>query len=332
MRGLKEKGFSLLELMLVLMVSIFVVGSYLKIFNHSVKAEGHNNLKNNITLKGEHILTSFENAVRLTGLANSSQNFKDGLVIPQAQGIAANVDAGNYLAGMAVFTFLSPYGGPVTKTVNTAVTDGSGCILTLQSSASFFNTANPKISILNKGTNAGEVYTASYAATTSNVLVASSFQPALTDTCENTFPMGTLVTGANISYEFSYINNTVKLAGLGDSPILFTYPREEMPFVLLQFLVEIVDENGAVTLREWKATPTSPERPFIKAVRFGFVLTSREEREDKTVAGNAFRYCFFESQYCFSAPLNTRKRYTPFSRVIYIRNYDYLQKNIAGAP
>ncbi len=335
-------GFTLIELMIAMTVSLFVIGTYLRFFSHSVKIEASTQLKSNITVKGEHILDTLENSMRLAGLGNTSTQFKAGTVIVSADGIAEAVSAGNVFADGFNFTFESPYGGPVTK-VLTAQGSIPGCTITLQSSAALYS-GMPNLLIINRN----NIYQATLSSMNGNQITTATMTPTPVGTsCGDAFPAGTLVTGLNRIYSLNTtgttggacagcVNFTEQIGG-GTNPIaLFSYPKAEMPFFAVQFLTETVDAAGVAT-RAWITSVNDCNTPLvvgtanvcstIKAVRFGFVLTAKGEREG-TPAATSFQYCLFDDSYCFAAPADTNKRYLAFSRTVYLRNIDSLQRNL----
>lgn len=333
-------GFTLIELMIALSVSLFVIGTFLRFFSHTVRIEANNNIKGNITLKGQHLLDTVEGAVRLAGLGNTSTQYKTGAVIAAAQGLAQSVSAGNTFSGDFTFTFESPYGGPVTK-VLTAQGSLPACTITLQSSASLYNGLFTLLLI-----NRSDIYQGTLGALSGNQITTTALTPSVVGltACGDAFPAGTLVTGPNRVYSLTTTYAllpacsgcvTLTETTVGATTVLFSIPRTEMPFFALQFLTE-TDTAGVIT-RAWVTTindcntPLVPGTPnicsTIKAVRFGFVLTAKTEREGGAADSN-FQYCLFDSGYCFNAPANTNRRYAAFSRTVYLRNIDSLKRNL----
>jgi hypothetical protein len=324
----------MIELILAIVVSFIVIGTYLRFFTHSVKLEAHNTLKSGVALRGQNFMDSFENIARLTGLANSSDAFRSGWVITAANGNAASVTAGNYTAGTATFTFQSPFGGAVTKVLSA---QGSlpNCTITVQNSASLY-AGMPHYFLINRD----NIYTATVSAINNNQITATvSPTPVGISACGDAFPSTTLVTGPNREYTLAFNDTqrtrlTERVLPSGSAVQLFDAPREEIPFFLLQFLTETVDNNNIVT-RQWLTSVTGCNSNLddaacktIKAVRFAFVMAARQSRDASGgTAPNEFSYCFFDD-YCFEAPVDTDRRYLSFSRVIYLRNFDSLQRNL----
>ncbi len=328
-----SQGFTLLELMLAIVISLFVIGTYLRFFAHSTRVEAHNNMKSNITLKGEHILNTLDNAIRLTGLGNTSAEFRTGNVIATATGTAASVNGGTS-AGPVDFSFISPYGGPVTK-VLAASNQTPACTITVQNSASLHGaSSNPLLLLINHN----NVYrgTLNGTPTTNQFTLSTLLDPAGNSVtgqdCAALFPpLRTLVTGENRTFQLTYgdAGFLFQVPLVSDGLIRIKHSKAEMPYILLQFLTESDASGGEGELsisRTWTALPA--DREDIKAVRIAFVLATKEAREGAATE-NAFQYCFFEpTPYCFSAPANTNFRYAAFSRVIYLRNYDSLKRHL----
>ena len=330
-------AFSLIELMIAMTATLFLVATFFRVFTHATRLETNNNLKNNVSLKGEHILDSLENSIRLIGLANNSTEFSAGAVIPSAQGKAVSVGAGNYLTGTFNFSFRSPWGGPITKVVSATGTQPA-CVVTIMNSNSLFAELDNLLFI-----NKNDIYTATFSAgstgntfTTATITSTNPLAPAIPSgvTCDSLFPSSTLVTGANTLYELAFDGSIIQFRDATWNRIIFAYPKEEMPFFVLQFLVEtsVTDGEGELYAnRAWapSVNDCGSAQPdvckTIKAVRFGFVLTSRESRIDKGTDSGTFQYCLFDDSTCFSANANTGKRYFSFSRTVYMRNYDFMK-------
>jgi len=327
-------AFSLIELMIAMTATIFLITTFFRLFNHAARLETNNNLKTNVTLKGEHILDTLENSIRLIGLANTNSDLAATVVtdriISSADGIAGTITAGNYITDPVNFTFHSPWGGPITKVISATGTTPA-CTVTIMNSNSLFAELSTLLFI-----NKEKIYTVTF---TPGVTGATFTTTAITPTptvndCATLFPSSTIVTGPNTRYELSFSNSLLQFRDAVSNRIIFTYPREEIPFFVLQFLTEAEVTGGEGELYSnqlWSplvsdCTATTPTVcSTIKAVRFGFVMTAREARIDKTPAPNAFKYCLFDDAYCFEAPTNTGKRYVAFSRTVYIRNYDFLK-------
>lgn len=337
-------GFTLLELMIAIGLTLFVVGTYLRFFSHTARYEANNTLKTSAMLKGEYIADTLENAIRLIGLSNTSLDFRTGTIVASANGAAVSVTDGGYLSDMVIFDFVSPWGGPVTSTKGTPLGTAPNCTLFPANLNSILG-GNQSFNIITKD--------GKYAATASidpndqGQIPLLSLTPSASGSCDALFPAeGTIITGPNRQYSLRYVNGTFSLSYTippdTTTFFVFSYPQEEIPFLTLQFLTETVAGNGTITRTwtdnitdcSWGTYPTDPPYPAcstIKAVRFGFVVTAKGERVGSS-GTNAFNYCFFQdganNNVCYSASPNTGKRYAAFSRVVHLRNYDYLKQHL----
>ena len=338
----RRHGFTLIELMIAIVVSLFVIATFLRFFSHTVKVEGRSTVKSDITLKGNHILDTVESAIRLAGLGNSSLEFKNGTVITAASGIATNVDGGP-LNSPATFTFVSPWGGPVTKV---AVIEGETptCRIYPQNNNAFTGDVGAVGTALL--INRANIFTAAYLRESATAIVTQSpFQypnpndpvnPLNVDSglaCAEMFPPhATILTGPNRTYTLVYdiTNQQLRLTDTTNGLNLFTIPRIEVPFMVMQFLTEAEATGGEgelYTARQWTTVPA--DLTTIKAVRFGFVMASRLPQDMNAALLTGIQYCMYGV--CFTPPNdadNQHKRYTAFSRVIYLRNIDSLKRHL----
>ncbi|HNT27561.1 MAG TPA: type II secretion system protein [bacterium] len=338
----RRHGFTLIELMIAIVVSLFVIGTFLRFFSHAVRVEGRSTVKSDITLKGNHILDTVESAIRLAGLGNSSLEFKNGAVILAASGVATNVDGGP-LNSPASFTFVSPWGGPVTKV---AVIEGEtpACRIYPQNNNAFTGDLNAVGTILL--VNKANIFTAGYLRESATSIVTQtpftypdlSNYPNLLNVdaglaCAEMFPPhATILTGPNRAYTLTYDVTTQKFRFFeaGATADIISMPREEIPFMVLQFLTEAEATGGEgelYTARLWTVAPA--DFSTIKAVRFGFVMASRLPQDMNAALLTGIQYCMFGV--CFTPPNSPdiqHKRYTAFSRVVYLRNIDSLKRHL----
>ncbi len=338
------QGFTLIELMIAIGLTLFVVGTYLRFFGHTARYEANNTLKTAAMLKGEYIADTLENAIRLIGLSNTSLDFRTGAIIASANGAAVSVTNGGYLTDIVYFTFISPWGGPVTSTKGTPLGVAPNCTL-FPSNLNSILSGNQSFNIITR--DGKYVATASIDPDDQGQIPFLSLTPSVSGSCASLFPAeGTIITGPNRQYSLTYLNGMISLSYTipPDTTTfsVFSYPQEEIPFFTLQFLTETVALNGTITRAwtnevsdcSWGTYPADPPYPVcstIKAIRFGFVVTARSDRVEST-GTNAFSYCFFQdstgNDVCYSAAPNTGKRYAAFSRVVHLRNYDYLKQHL----
>lgn len=323
----KSNGFTLIELMIALSISIIVFGTFFKIFNNTVKIESNNDQKNAVAQRGEYILNSLDSAMRLIGLSNTMTEFKAAnVIITSFTGLSPANQNGGAVAGNLNFTFRSPYGGFVSK-VDTVTGTSPACTFTLTNTAGVFAGATTFLI-----TNKREIYTATGSVSGSGAITTSAITPApINGTCASNFPIGTLITGVAIQYQLTYSNGVFEFKNLSTDTTIFSYNNTIVPFLDLEFLTEVTDASGVVT-RSWKAVvpqtdpdglgPLTSEVQAIKAVRFGFVMKTRENRD--TATAGTVNHCIFE--HCYTVT-NSASRYLTFSRVVYLRNLDFLHRN-----
>ncbi|MGI6394154.1 MAG: PilW family protein [bacterium] len=326
----KQSGFTIIELMVSLFITLTVIATFFKLYTNSIKIERTTAIRASVPLQGEQIMESISNAIRLIGLASDYYDYSpvsgSGEVILEAKGGVGPTNIS--------FQFKSPYGGPVT-TLAKAEGGSGACTFTVESTAALHSGLKEVVVISNSAIHVGQV-----TSVTGDVIITSGMSPSV-DNCSVAFPEGTLITGPNNDFKLSYINSgsttMLSLAAYEGGVATEDYvnfdstkgPGYQIPFMVLQFLKEY--QKGGNIVREWFSEFPDPatELKQVKAVRVGFVLVSEQERVRKKVAsadaGITTEHCLFDSL-CYSLNDQNKTAYS-FRRLIYLRNYDYLAIN-----
>ncbi len=337
MRNRFSAAFTLIELLIALALSLLLATSFFKVFNKTAALDQRNSEISSVSVKGDHIINSLDSAFRLIGLGNSLTEFipdpndltKPNEIITVATGLWPSSPVNGSPSGAINFTFQSPFGGPVTQ-VYTSGGDIAACSLTLKNSSNLFTGNAIEVRIISPT----KVYstTATVTASTGNnrpAITTGNLTPtpgATENTCLTAMPPDqTVFTFRPKRYQLIYGNNGTILQELpwdgGSAREIFNYTKNQMPMFVLQFLVETVNPSDGVVSRTWVASVSDEtQKRRIKALRFGFVLAT-DQSDVAVAAGN---HCVFDV--CF-APTDTTKRYATFSRLVYLRNIDYLQRN-----
>ena len=329
-----SKGFTVIELMVSIFVAVIALGTFFKLYTNAIKNERSTNLRTSVAHVGDQIAESLSAPLRLIGLNNDFSDYSTGDVILDTNG-GSGTDA-------VSFRFRSPYGGPITKLKEAATGTAPSCDFTLLGTGAFY-TGISKIQLLSVDgiySVTGFTFDPSLNTVNGGSLVDSDGVPYGGD-CTVDFPEGTLVTGGNNEYLFTYINggaNTiVRLSNIttGENIVDFDNDADSpfsVPYFVLQFMREY-DSGGGILAREWLsdidevANPTVVQQ--IKAIRFGFVMLSTKERTRKKDSGaglaTTVNYCPFENM-CYSHNDLNKTAYV-FRRVVHVKNFDYLQRN-----
>ena len=351
MRRDRPIGFTLIELMVAIGLTLLVVGTYLRFFSNVSRYETNNSLKTTVLRKGDYIANTLENAIRLIGLSNTSVEFKGGGIISQATGVAVTVPPGENLHQDAAFRFVSPWGYPISRIKSPVTgTDRSCQFSVVNTSAASYQSISGGRLITRNAVYSGNFFFMGdyiiYSVNATNLLgytpSGETFFPS--GECANNFPPeNTILTGPNSSFLLSYSPDSFAFDFKNETSgtYLFSLPTWEVPFFTLQFLVEIPSEGGGEPTRTWVTSPGGCGSPLpappasvppcfqIKAVRFGFVIAAKHGVVQGTTQTPG-QYCFFEDDggnpVCYGAPLTAYTRYAAFSRVVYLRNYDYLRQ------
>lgn len=354
----KTKAFTIIELMVSIFITITVIASFYKLYEASLKTERTSSIRVSVNLLGEQILDTVADSMRLIGLNGEVGDLQ---TTDTAFGILRGTPAGGMGDSHVSFTYISPYGSPITKLQEAA--DGTTfpvCTFKLFNSAAFHKDIS-KLYIHNQQ---GVYVTKKVGAPTysgNNAIVTSESFYTSTDgdkwkwmeadkdkTCAQRFPAGTLVSGEDFFYSLTYTYpKTLKLTykvldvegnptGAENTVIDFEYDSKanqtfQIPYFVLEFLKESTD--GDAESRTWVTTFSAEERNDIIAVRFGFVVLSLKERitaKDASAAPEMSNiYCVFNDNptKCYKL---TNPNYTAsvFNRVVYLANFRLLKDQV----
>lgn len=346
MRKSAYNGFTLIELMVSMFLTLITVGTFFKLYDNSVKAEKRTSSKTAITVTGERIIDTIAEPVKFVGLSNVFETNAGGDWA--ADGLIVNAE-GASSAGNVVFGFRSPHGGFISKMMNTSTGDAAvDCKFVISHSSSLSNESNQKVNLFSSN--------GIYSATVKNIewsqsrisvenIEDSEGDSISSGSCGSYFPMGSLVTGPNYYYKLSYSttnDGSVTLlrykstSDLSPQTILNFQSKDtgfSMPLFLVEFLREymgVTPSGTPVKVREWVDNPTTDELRDVRAVRIGFVLVSDKDRNSKAGSGMTMssQYCPFtgKTAQCYTLT-DPNKNAFVFSRTIYLRNFDYLRKS-----
>ena len=325
------KGFTIIELMVSIFVTLIVLGTFFKLYTNSFKNERSTNLRTSVAHVGDQIAESLSAPLRLIGLNNDYADYDAGQVIINADGGTGN--------DTITFRFKSPYGGPITKLKANASGTGPDCSFTTLNSGSFHSGVTEIQLMTSSGIYKATNLSLSYGTNTITGKVWDSSGAAFGEDCSLKFPEGTLVTGGNNTYLFYYsyggANTTVRLTNetSGEDVIDFDNDAKSpfsVPWFVLQFQREYILSD--ILHREWVSEITaSTEIKEIKAIRFGFVMLSTRERtqkKDVSSGSGTVNLCHFETTVtkCYHHNDLNKTAYV-FRRLIHIKNFDYLQRN-----
>ena len=344
----KSRAFTIVELMVGIFVTLAAIGTFFKLYTNSVKAQRVTNIRSSVMLVGDQMIDSIANSIRLIGLDNEYLDFNPGVGVPGS--IILNSQGGTG-TDTITFQYLSPFGGPIAQLAEDA-TDPGPCVFHVKKdSSTAFHTGLMTVNLLSaSGVFTGTVITPitettlppdsekAYRITTSALVNRGGFPFA--GSCATTFPKGTLITGPNNNYTLRYVKNgsnvvlTLNNASTGQSIVNFVSNANSpytIPFFVLQFQREYTDVSGTLR-REWVSSINAAGSPVflqdVKAVRVGFVVVSNINRTNKKVAtaglSTTMHYCPFENM-CYDTN-DVNKTAFVFRRVIYIKNFDYLQR------
>lgn len=355
MKTEKTKAFTLLELMVSIFLTITVIASFYKLYESSLKTERTASIRVSVNLLGEQILDTIANSMRLIGL---NGEIGDLQTEDMALGVFREAKTGESPHGGSgtqhiSFSYLSPYGSPITKLQEAATGTYPQCSFKLFNSAAFHKNIS-KLYIHNQQ---GVYVTKTISQPNpsgNNILVthtADEFERVPADegtkTCTQRFPAGTLVSGEDFFYTLTYtypktlkltykiLDDTGAPTGAENELINFEYDNKanqtfQIPFFVFEFLEEDPDNENEGT---WVSTYTKDNRNHIVAVRFGFVIVSLKDRitaKDASAAPTmSNKYCIFDdnTNNCYTL---TNPNYTAsvFQRVVYLANFRMLKDQV----
>jgi len=333
--------------MVSMFLTLIVIGTFYKVYNNSLKSEKRTSSKTSVVVTGERIINTIADPLKLLGLANVFE--VDGGGDWLANSIIVDSD-GAANSGDVTFGFRSPYGGFVSKLMNTASGDvgsGGSCEFKISYTTSLSSEANQKVNLFSSN--------GIYSATLNSVDweqsqlkindLKDSNGDAISGSCGAFFPLGSLITGPNYYYKISYLETnggSIKLERYND--LADTSPQTvldfksvdnsySIPLFILEFLREYEDTSTGVLekVKEWVESPTADELRDVKAVRVGFVLLADKDRNVNTGTGLSAidaDYCPFTGKdvQCYTLT-NPNKNAFVFGRVVYLKNFDYLRKS-----
>lgn len=328
----KNSGFTILELMVSIFVTLIALGTFFKLYTNSVKNERSINLRTSVANIGDQIAETISNPIRLLALNNDYDDWGSGSVI-------VGTDGGDGIDAVS-FRFFSPYGGPITK-ISQDTVGNAPCSISVYNTAATHSGVNSLQLMTKEG-----VYTATgvtYNPANSRFDVSAILDPEgnnYAGDCPSLFPKGTLVTGVNNQYLLTYVNggaNTIiRLQNVDTGEIILDFNNNantsySVPFFVFQFQREYT--IAGLMRRDWVTNINPAMNPTevqqIKAIRFGFVMVSNKERINKKDASaglaTTVNYCPFEGV-CYAHNDLNKSAYV-FRRVIHIKNFDYLQRN-----
>ena len=325
-RVVAKKGFTLLELLVTIAITIIALATFFRLYTASVRTDRATAIRTSANVFGEQMMETIEKSVRLVGLNNEFSEFED------VSSIFINLGGSDDGESDVNFAFMSPYGGPITKLTSDA--DPSCTSFTMISSPNMTGAVTSIKLMSREGmflaegiawTFSDEIMTAAPGEVKDLDGNAISFE------CDIFFPSGTLVTGIDHEFTLSYDHDDKKLKFERGSNILFEVDPENskynIPFFVLEFLREY--EEADEVKREWTISFNSDDEiRQIKAVRVGFILVSDQELRVKTGEDTDFevKYCPFEEDVCYSHTERNKAAYM-FRRVMHIRNFDYMERN-----
>ncbi len=329
-------GFTIIELMVSIFVTLIALGTFYKLYNNSVKAEKTVNSRISIAIQGEHIIDTLSSPLRLAGLTSEYEVDGSGDWDPTA--VIQTYDGGSGTDSVNI-RFFSPFGGPIAKLNEAPIEATPPCTLKISGSSAMHS----GIAGLRLMTGDG-VFSANVTAISEGQITIDSILDrdgvAFAGNCGIRFPQGTLITGPDNDFEIRYTNSgsgvtTLQLQDFTSGRVLLNYSSDadspdQMPLFIFQFLREYVDAGGS-RRRTWFSTLSSAtELSEVKSVRIGFVLLSNKDRivqkNAAAVSALSTQYCPFVDGECYTLTNPNRNAYV-FRRVIHLRNFDYLKRN-----
>jgi type II secretory pathway pseudopilin PulG len=357
------KGFTIIELMVGIFVTIMALGTFFKLYTNSIRSEKSASSRISALTLGDHIIETLASHIRLIGLGNGYVEDGSGEWDPST--VISVFDGGDGIDDVQ-FRFISPFGGPIAKLVSEGEENGGAGKCTFQitqSAAIFANTDGSFPSDTVKLFAKQGIFTGTLTSlpTSDNKINIDNIKDvdgnALAAGNCATFPLSTLLTGNDFDYEITYTrdyNGGNDKDGLETSITLIDYTTDpsgrtvysfqsdedsslQIPRFSLQFLREY--DDGSSLRRQWVSTlANNTELSEIKAVRIGMVIVTNQDRikpKDgaaiktiQEVTSKQAYYCPFveDSDECYELTNPNRNAYV-FRRVIHLRNFDYLKRN-----
>lgn len=329
-------GFTIIELMVSIFVTIIAVGTFYKLYNNSVRSEKAVNSRVSISIKGEHIIDTISSHLRLAGLASEYE--VDGTGEWDATSVMQAYDGGSGIDSVNV-RFFSPYGGPVAKLNSAASGATPPCTLNITGSTAIHSGITSLRLITGDG-----VFSANVSSINEGQIVIQSILDRDNNTfsgdCATRFPEGTLITGPDSDFGITYTNSgggvtSLQLFDFTANRDVLDYSSDanspdQITLFIFQFLREYTDAGGSRRRTWFTAINNATELSEVKAVRIGIVMLSNKDRilqkSSSPVSALSAKYCPFIDGECFTLTNPNRNAYV-FRRVIHLRNFDYLKRN-----
>ena len=326
-----KKGFTIIELLITIAVTIIVLGSFFRLYTSSVRNDRSTAIRASANVFGEQLADVMARSIRLIGLNVEYSQFDNNpeQIFISTVGSSDGVDGVN-------FQYVSPFGGPVTKLSSDTAGTAPQCDgFTMKMSPSF-DSAFDRIRLVTRNGVFSVDVTLSFSGETVIASPASNIIDGNANNfdgdCTVSFPEGTLVTGEDstfiIRHQVSGSDSEFEFSDGGTISYEIDSQKSNysIPFFVLQFLREY-EPVGEALVRNWtEGSFTDEESKYIKGVRFGFVLVSDSELRLRAEQDTSFnvKYCPFEDENCYEHTDRNRVAYM-FRRTVHIRNYDYLE-------
>lgn len=328
MRKNKLIAFTLIELMVSIFITITIIASFYKLYNASAKTERSTSIRVSVNLLGEQILDTISESMRLIGLNGSTGSDLSN----DTTGILRGVLTGGWGTTDVSFSYVSPYGSPITKLADKATGTYPTCSFKLFNSAAFHSDINrlyvhnqDGVFVFSMADGSEPSYDNNSVTLTAGGALRSAVSVSSGTSCSDLFPAGSLVTGSdfifNLTYTYpktlllSYTSMNADGTALGTAKNLINSNYDsasannqsfQIPYFVLEFLR--LYKNGDVEVREWVKTVDNAhsseegteirEKSDVVAVRFGFVVLSLKDRvtaEDSSSATTMTNeYCIFD--------------------------------------
>jgi Tfp pilus assembly protein PilW len=345
----KLKAFTIIELMVSIFITMIVIASFYKLYDTASKAERSSAIRVSVNLLGEQMLDTISDAVRFIGLNSKAGDFSS------YNNSSNDVTTIIRTATASTFSFLSPYGGPITKLAEDADGTYPTCTFKIYNSAAFNGSINSFYLHTQDGIyetkrkvadpeHPGDIgYAVTYGDYTAEFSVTDfeSAPKVTSGNCKDIFPAGTLISGTDRLFTLQ--------RGSDESLVLYTQDKTvvddstatsnnivqfnpnttgqtyKMPHFVINYLVETKEGTGFK--REWKDNAQNFRKDII-AVRFGFILVSERDRNKVgTYSGDKNKYCIFgdgSANDCYELD-NPNYTVNVFRRVIYLSNHRFLK-------
>ena len=304
---LKSDGFTILELMVSIFITITIIASFYKLYEASLKTERSSSIRVSVNLLGEQMLDAVAESIRMIGL-NSQKSDLDasysdttgtgtslkGIFLQQTlTGIVGT-------AGTATLKYLSPYGSPITKvsnipTVGSNFPDGCKTVKLFNSAAFHKNVKqfnfHTQYGILTASAASAEDGGENPSDAPSVVIRDNEIElqnlnfvtvPSGTSgkSCNDVLPAGTLVTGEDFIYTLKYTKTAGGEGSESSNSLVLSYANKDTPTTvagtLINFQYNPSGNNNIYSmphfvlqfLREKKNADNTFTRTWVTSVNF----------------------------------------------------------------